>query len=177
MSLPQTQQEFVMSYIANLGSPNAIKLASKDCGLTYSYCRKLLLKPAIQEQIENAKLERLQRLEMDADTVLKELIQLWQADIRDIYDDDDTIKPVNQWPEVITKMLVSYQKLPVYNEEGKQVGSHHKIRLIDRLKVLEMIGKHIKVQAFKEKHELSMSDGLAEQLMAARLKLKNTPKR
>ena len=47
-------------------------------------------------------------------------------------------------------------------------GCVRKIRLLDRLKVLELIGKHVAVSAFRESVARGMSDDLLDRMERAR---------
>ena len=51
----------------------------------------------------------------------------------------------------------------------------HTFRFLDRLKVLELIGKHVNVSAFRENvsHGHGMSDDLIERMESARRRVAN----
>ncbi|WP_198164195.1 terminase small subunit, partial [Bradyrhizobium jicamae] len=50
-------------------------------------------------------------------------------------------------------------------EDRKQVGHVKKIKLSDRLRRLELIGRHVRVNAFQEQIAVSGVDGLADRLL------------
>jgi phage terminase small subunit len=92
---------------------------------------------------------------IDSDWVLKHNAEILQADIADIIEDDGTYKPIKQWPKIWRQMLNGVDVQDLFEGSGKErekVGEVVKIKFIDRLKALEMIGKHVEVQAFNEKH-------------------------
>jgi phage terminase small subunit len=70
----------------------------------------------------------------------------------DLYTEDGRIKPVKDWPLIWRQGLVAGLEVETI---GEGAGHLTKIKLSDRIKRLELIGKHIDVQAFKEKVEHS----------------------
>jgi phage terminase small subunit len=92
------------------------------------------------------KAARSERLGLDSDWVLGRLSQEVQADMSDIFTDGTLdIKPIHEWPEIWrTGLVAGYD---VVNNGGTLTT---RIRFSDRTKRLEMIGKHVRVQAFKE---------------------------
>jgi phage terminase small subunit len=92
------------------------------------------------------KAARSERLGLDSDWVLGRLSQEVQADMSDIFVAGTfDVKPVHEWPEIWrTGLVAGYD---VMNNGGTLTT---RIRFSDRTKRLEMIGKHVRVQAFKE---------------------------
>ena len=93
---------------------------------------------------------------MDADWVLKRLVEELTADVRDLYAEDGTLKPAKDWPEVWQRGLVTHiQTTELYAKDhtGKPVviGRTKDVTFADRVKRIELLGRHIAVQAFKER--------------------------
>jgi phage terminase small subunit len=114
-------------------------------------------KDHIRARIKQLREERAERTKVDADWLLTRLALEATADLADLFCEDGELLPVSQWPKIWRQGLVSgvdNEQLYEY-EDGKKVpaGVVKKIRLSDRVKRLEMIGKHIDVQAFKERVE------------------------
>ena len=126
--------------------------------------------PGVAAWIAHLREERAKRTKIDADWVLARLAAETNADLADIYSDDGGLKPVHQWPKIWRQGLVagidSHQEYDYIDGEKIPAGVVQKIRLSDRVKRLELIGKHVDVQAFKEKVEvdLSASQSLADLL-------------
>jgi phage terminase small subunit len=74
-------------------------------------------------------------------------------------DDNGGLKPVHAWPLIWRKGLVAGVEVEDLwegrGESREHIGRLHKVKLSDRIKRLELIGKHIDVQAFKEKIEVA----------------------
>ncbi|MDR5867934.1 terminase small subunit [Halomonas koreensis] len=95
---------------------------------------------------------------VDATYVLKRLVEIDQMDVADILADDGSILPVKQWPKAWRRTLSAMDVAELwegYGEEREQTGLLKKIKWPDKVKNLELLGKHVDVQAFKERTELS----------------------
>lgn len=128
--------------------------------------------PHVAQHIIKLREERSERTKIDADWLLQRLAAEAEADVGDLYYKEGGIKPVHEWPKVWRQGLVAgldVEQQYMYDEGEKTPdGIIAKIKLSDRVKRLEMIGKHISVQAFKEKVEVTVDDTLAEKLAAKR---------
>jgi Terminase small subunit len=111
----------------------------------------------------------------DAAWLLRRLIDEASADIADLYDGEGKLKPVAEWPEVWRQGLVLgleiEERFEGRGNAREQVGFVKKIRLSDRLKRLELIGKHIGVKAFEEMVRVKGLEGLGERLARAAKRL------
>lgn len=173
------QDKFVLSYIKHLHENDACKKASEESGLSYNYCRQLLTFPHIIEKIDEAKRKRCEETRIDANTVLTRLSEMMEADVADIMMLDGSIKPIEQWPRIWRQMLNAFDLAELWEGRGpdkEQIGLLKKIRFIDRMKVIENVGKHISVGAFKEKVEHSVDSDVADILMRARKRVKGEKK-
>lgn len=112
---------------------------------------------------------------VDAGWLLGRLVDEATADIADLYDAEGRLKPIADWPEVWRQGLVQgveiEERFEGRGNAREQVGFVKKVRLSDRLKRLELIGKHIGVKAFEETVRVKGLEGLGERLMRARKRL------
>ncbi|MFZ5675984.1 MAG: terminase small subunit [Pseudomonadota bacterium] len=168
--LTARQRRFVEEILLD---PNATQAAIK-AGYSLRNSRfiasQLLERPAVRRAIDAAKSERSQRVQIDADWVLKRLHSEAEADLADIFDKETgALLPAHTWPAVWRKGLV--QGIDVFEErdaDGNVIGHTRKVRLSDRVRRLELIGKHVRVNAFQEIIKHKGLDGLADRL--ARMK-------
>ena len=169
--LTARQQRFVEEYLVDpCGAQAAIRAGySPRAAAVTAY--QLLKKPAIAAAIETAKAERSERTKIDADWLLTRLAAEAEADLGDLYDENGDFKPIKEWPAIWRQGLVTDVEISaLYEGTGKertQVGHVKKVKFAERLRRLELIGKHIRINAFKEIVEHKGLSALAERLERA----------
>jgi phage terminase small subunit len=142
--------------------------------------------PAVAEAVSAAGEARNARTQINADWVLQRLVAEVEADVADIYNDNGGLKPMNEWPLIWRKGLVAGLESETIRSGDKGTGQWRgnrqdiregeddeetyvvKVKLSDRLKRLELIGKHIAVQAFKERVQVEVHESLGERLDRAK---------
>lgn len=129
----------------------------------------------IQKRIAELMEERNKRLRVSADCVLLRLVEIDQMDVIDILNDDMSIKPVSEWPKVWRQYLTGFELADMFEGRGDEkelVGILKKIKWPDKVKNLELIGKHVDVNAFKERLEVSGTVTIADRMAKARRRVK-----
>ncbi|EJJ7659385.1 terminase small subunit [Salmonella enterica] len=129
----------------------------------------------IQKRIAELMEERNKRLRVSADYVLLRLVETDQMDVIDILNDDMSIKPVSEWPKVWRQYLTGFELADMFEGRGDEkelVGILKKIKWPDKVKNLELIGKHVDVNAFKERLEVSGTVTIADRMAKARRRVK-----
>ncbi len=183
--LTPKQSRFVEEYLVDLNATQAAIRAGYSEGTAYSIGNENLSKPDVAAAIDAAKIERSTATKIDAAWLLKRLADEATADVGDLYDDAGNILPVKQWPLIWRQGLVAGLETETTRKAGAHgSGQWHgqaqdvhepdpdddevtvvtKIKLSDRVKRLELIGRHVNVQAFKEQLEIGVTDKLAERL-------------
>lgn len=155
MSLTPKQEAFVREYLLDLNATQAAIRAGYSAKTAYSMGQRLLKNVEVSAALVAAKQERAQKTQIDADWLLTRLAEESTADVAELYNDDGTLKPVKDWPLIWRQGLVAGLDVEEIRVEGIVVGSIRKIKLSDRIKRLELIGRHIDVGAFKDKIEHS----------------------
>lgn len=158
------QAQFVVEYIVDFNATKAAIRASYSEKTAYSQGQRLLKDVEIKTAIAVAMEERLERTKVDADWVLKRLTAEAEADLAEIYEEDGSLKPIHEWPKIWRTGLVAGLEVEPVLKKTKKDGSEivlgiTKLKVSERIKRIELIGKHIDVQAFKEKHEHTGKDG------------------
>lgn len=153
MSLTAKQARFVEEYLIDLNATQAAIRAGYSKKTARSQGQRLLTNVDIEAAIAVAKANRSAETGIDAAWVLKRLAAEADADLADLYDDGGGLKPVSEWPEIWRKGLVAGLDVEEVTVEGTVVAHVRKVKLSDRLKRIELIGKHVEVQAFKDQVE------------------------
>lgn len=128
----------------------------------------------IQKRIADLMEERNKRLRVSADYVLLRLVEIDQMDVLDILNDDGSLKPISQWPKIWRTTLSGFDLSSTIinmNEDAIE-NILKKIKWPDKVKNLELIGKHVDVMAFKERLEVSGTVTIADRMAAARKRVK-----
>lgn len=155
--LTPKQARFVEEYLKDLNATQAAIRAGYEANSADVTGSRLLGNAKVQSALSEAQAARSERTKIDADWVLRRLVAEAEADLAEIYDEQMRLKPVHEWPQIWRKGLVCGLKVAEiwegFGEERKVVGELREVKLSDRVKRLELIGKHVDVQAFKEQVE------------------------
>ncbi|MCF9034418.1 terminase small subunit [Acinetobacter nectaris] len=150
-NLTPKQQRFVDEYLIDLNATKAAIRAGYSEKTAHSIGAENLIKPEIQKAISDASQNRQQRTAIDADYVLRRLVEIDQMDVLDIMDDKHSLLPLSEWPKVWRQYISNVESIELSDGDGFV----KKIKWPDKVKNLELLGKHIAVGAFKDKVEHS----------------------
>ena len=162
--LTPKQERFCEEYLKDLNAKQAAIRAGYNKKTAKEIGYENLTKPHLMAIISQGKRERSERTKVNADWVLRRLADSADADLGDLYSADGSIKPMEEWPLVWKQGLVSGVDI-INTGEGATV---IRIRLVDRFKYLQMIGRHVKIGAFEKKVKVDAGDSLVEYMEAAR---------
>lgn len=159
--LTPKQQRFVEEYLIDLNATQAAVRAGYSPANADSIGYQLLRKTPVSNAISAAIKARSERTRVDADWVLMRLVAEVEADLADLFDPDSgEVLPVSDWPPVWRSGLVA--GLTVSGSTSRSYVS--KLGLSDRLRRLELIGRHVGVRAFESRLGESGLDRLGERL-------------
>lgn len=166
MALTDKQELFAHEYIKDLNATQAAIRADYSEKTAYSQGQRLLKNVEIQARVQKLYTERIKRVDIDADYVLQRLVEIDNMDILNIMSEDCRLKPLSDWPKVWRQFLTAIDISELFEGSGDDramAGLIKKIKWPDKVKNLELIGKHIGVGAFSErrdhKHSFVGADG------------------
>ncbi|MGC0808992.1 terminase small subunit [Pantoea agglomerans] len=172
---PLTEQmvRYCEEYVKNPDDQTACAIsAGYSAATAVNAASRLMADPRIKERIIHLRQARSRRTKIDADYVLKRLVEIDQMDVLDILTDEGGLKPVSQWPKVWRTSLsaMDINRIRMAGGDGEEdiESTMQKVKWPDKVKNLELIGKHVGVSAFKEVQELNINISLADKLAAAR---------
>ena len=151
--LTDKQEAFCREYIVDLNATKAAIRAGYSEKTATAQATRLFTNVSIHERISELKSSRMERVDINADYVLNRLVDIDQMDVADILTDSGDIKPIKEWPKV-WRTTLSAIDIQVINS-GDMEAITKKIKWPDKLRNLELLGKHIDVQAFLIKQETS----------------------
>ena len=185
--LTAMQEAYCQSYIK---TPENQSQAAIDAGFspnTAAVKASVMMRDErVQKRIAELMEERNKRNRVSADYVLMRLVEIDQMDVLDILNDDGGMKPIAEWPKVWRTSLsamdiatIKTTQASLQKENGEADLSvedvEHilkKVKWPDKVKNLELIGKHVDVNAFKERLEVSGTVTIADRMAAARRRVK-----
>ncbi|MER9730500.1 terminase small subunit [Mesorhizobium sp. M0217] len=163
--LTEKQRQFAYEYLVDLNATQAaIRAGYSPKRADVEGC-DLLKHAGVSAFIEELKRQRSQRVQFSSDDLLEKLRDQVNADLGDLFNRDGTIKPIHEWPTVWRQGLVRGIESEERYERGEggtkvPVGRITKIKFGDRARILELIGKHTKVNAFGVKGEHPTGDAI-----------------
>lgn len=156
MALNAKQDMFCREYLIDLNATQAAIRAGYSVKTANRIAAKLLSKVDIQNRITELKNNRNDVLGIDAIYVLRRLVEIDQMDVLDILTSTGDLKPVSEWPKVWRTTLSGLDVVEM-SAEGNTAALLKKIKWPDKVKNLELLGKHVRVQAFKEQVEQNVT--------------------
>lgn len=168
-ALTPKQSAFVREYLIDLNGTKAAIRAGYSKKSADEIAAQLMKRPHVKAAVEAAIAKRSQKTEIDAEWVLNRLALEADADVADIYFENGALRPVHDWPKIWRQGLVAgIEHVEVKDHEGNATGDVIvKLRLSERLRRVELIGKHIRVNAFQETVNVKGLDTLADRLERA----------
>lgn len=138
--------------------PNAHKMKKKTIAVVSS---QFFNRDDVKERLKELEIQKAEvakkEFDVDAAYVLRRLVEIDRMDIADILEEEGrAIKPVNEWPEVWRQFINAFDVEEIFAGRGDdrlRIGLLRKIKWPDKVRNLEMLGKHVEVNAFKEVQE------------------------
>jgi phage terminase small subunit len=163
----QKRAVFVREYLVDRnGTRAAIAAGYARRSASVTSCR-LLRNAKVQAEVSELTEQRLQRLEISADTVLQELAKIAFANIKDFFsvqDDGSITLDLSQVTPVQAAGLADL-RLDEYTSE-KGCIRRTRVKLGPKTRALELLGKHLKL--WTDQSQLAHGLDLAEEIKKAR---------
>lgn len=123
---------------------------------------RLAANPKVSARIDELVAMASEKAVVDAAYVLRRLVEIDQMDVLDIMKDDGALKPIQEWPRIWRQFVAGMDFTELVEGRGDEkivIGVLKKIKWPDKLKNLELLGKHLNVGAFVERRDHTSSDG------------------
>nr|WP_038289860.1 terminase small subunit [Acetivibrio straminisolvens] len=134
------QQRFIEEYLIDLNATQAAIRAGYSPKTAKEIGSENLSKPNIRARIEQAMAERSKRTGINQDRVLRELARIAFVNAADVINfDSATIAEGASEDDTAAIASVKVKTIPTPDGEGIE----REIRLADKLKALELCGKHL----------------------------------
>lgn len=164
--LTDKQARFVDEYLVDLNAAQAAIRAGYSEKAAKEQGSRLLTNANVQAAFKERSAARETRTQINADYVLQRLVQIDQLDVADILDSTGNFLPVLQWPKVWRQTLSGMDVQEMITGDVESV--IRKIKWPDKLRNLELLGKHVTINAFRDQVQVEVTGSLADRMAKAR---------
>lgn len=147
--MTKKQKQFIEEYLIDLNATQAAIRAGYSPDTAKAIGSENLTKPDIRAHIDQAMAERSKRTGVNAERVITELAKIAFINAVDVIDPKTATVKETALPE--DTAAIQSVKVKTFGEDGLE----REIKMADKLKALELLGKHLGM--FKDKVELSGS--------------------
>ena len=160
--MTDAQKRFCDEYLIDLNATRAYKVAYPNCkkdDTARANSSRLLTKANIQEYISEKQKEIEKRTEVTQDMVIKELAKIAFLDIRKLYTENGQLKNIADIDDETAGAISSLETLEEYDGYGddrEKIGDIQKVKLLDKTKALELIGRHLGI--FNDKLDVNVKE-------------------
>jgi phage terminase small subunit len=145
---------FIKYYVKTRNATEAAKLAGYSEDSARQIGAENLSKPSIRDAIDH-ELEKIQKkIGIDTETIINELKKIALSDIKKAAkwtEGSVSLIPSDQIPDDVSAAIAEV------SQQSGEFGSSVKIKNYDKIRALELLGKHLKM--FSDKVEVSGPDG------------------
>jgi phage terminase small subunit len=176
--LTPRQEQFCHEYLKDRNGTQAAIRAGYSPKTAQEQASRLLSKVMIRAKINQLIREQLDRIKIKADFIVRELLNTATINLRDAYDQKGNLLPIEDMPEPLQKAIAEIKTEELFDgrgEEREHIGTAKTIKIADRLRALELLGKHLKM--FTDVHEIPGLESLAEAIKQARMRTKDAKDR
>ncbi len=154
-ALTAKQQRFCDEYLIDLNATQAAIRAGYSEKTAQEQASRLLLNVMVQNYIAERQKGINEELAIDAKYVMKRLIEIDGMDVLDILNDAGDLLPIREWPKV-WRTTISGIDIMAMASGGDDAALLKKIKWPDKVKNIELLGKHVDVAAFMERKNLTV---------------------
>lgn len=163
-------ERFAREYVIDLNATRAAIAAGYSEDSAAPQASALLTNPKVKTLVAQLTAARLSKLDVTGDRIIEELAKIGFSDIRKIFTPEGQLKDVCDIDDETASAIaaIEYEKLFQHFGKGQaeHIGNVAKIKLADKLRALELLGKYRKL--FTEKVEVTGDDALIAALAAGR---------
>lgn len=147
--MTDAQKRFCDEYLIDLNASRAYKVAYPRCEkdeTARANSSRLLTNANVQEYISEKQQKIEENTEITRARVLKEIASIAFSDIRKLYNDAGGLKNIQDIDDETAKAIASLETLEEFEGRGddrEKIGDTQKVKMLDKTKALEMLGKHL----------------------------------
>lgn len=147
------EARFVAEYLKDLNATQAAIRAGYSAKTANRIASRLLSKVDIAERVSEKQASQLEAADLTATRTLEEMRRLAFSNVRNLFDDHGNLKPIHTLSEEDAACLAGLEVVKKNITAGDgQMDTVIKVRVWDKPRTLEMLGKHFSVLTEKVEH-------------------------
>ena len=160
--MTDAQKRFCDEYLIDLNATRAYKVAYPRCKkdeTANAASSRMLRNVKVQGYISEKQKEIEKRTEVTQDMVIKELAKIAFLDIRKLYTESGQLKNVADIDSDTAgaiSLLETLEEYEGYGDDREKIGDTQKVRLLDKTKALELLGRHLGI--FNDKMDVNVKE-------------------
>lgn len=157
----EMQDRFCQEYIIDLNATRAAIRAGYSKNGARSKGSHLLTKDNIQNKIQKLKAERSDRVQIEGDAVVTELVKVAFSNIQDfleVLEDGEVM--LKAFELIEREKLAAIESIKISTTRNKDESREYtttQFKLHSKLNALEQLGRHLGIFAADKKHDLNVS--------------------
>lgn len=143
-ALTEKQELFCQRYLIDFNATQAAKDAGYSEATAYSTGWENLRKPEIQQRISEIRQHTGKNFNITRERLAQELAKIAFADVRMIFNEDGSLKRVDEWPDDIAAVIAGVDTDEIWEGRGEsrqKVGETKKLKMWEKTKAIEALAK------------------------------------
>lgn len=151
--LTPKQARFVAEYLIDLNATQAAIRAGYSRRTANEQGSRLLAKASVKAAVADGQAKQLGKADLTAVRVLEEMRRLAFSDLRQAFDEHGNLKPIQELSDETAAAVASVEVIIKNAAAGdKHTDTIHKLKVWDKPRVLEMLGKHFSLLTEQVQH-------------------------
>ncbi len=160
---------FVTEYLKDRNATQAARRAGYSKKTARQQGQRLLTNAAVRAEVDKREARLLEKNELTADRVLEEMRRVAFVNLQDFFHETGALKGMHELTREQAACVAALEVVIKNVAAGDgQTDLVHKLKLWDKLKSLEMLGKHFKLLDRAGESDLSVWEKLADRLASVR---------
>jgi len=108
----------------------------------------------LRNEIQERQKRQVIKTDATVERILQELCRIAFSDTRKLFNSDGTLKPVSEWENEVAASVAGIDTLELFSGKGEHreiIGYLKKVKLWDKNKALELLGRYRQMWADKER--------------------------
>lgn len=139
------QERFCKEYLIDFNATQAAIRAGYSKQTAYSIGQRLLKNVEVKRFLESKGKQLATKLEISQERTLREIARMAYSDIRNIYNNDGSVKAVHELDDDTAAAISSVEIDEQVNGKSKVKTRTKKFRFHDKTKAVEMLAKHFHI--------------------------------